>query len=213
MQNSKMDVRTAVLLLENCIKFLQDYRITGHTEAIKSAEKLALQLNVEPKFRVTRVIRRKKQFNYESRDEASKPQNPELYFKQHVFNNILDRAISSISERFEKIKEFNDIWGFLYNIKENKNHEDLLKSCKDLHLKLNDQNKDKTECDLNGIDLCNEIEIVRSLYSKKDSCPLEILTFINDKKLQDTLPNLWVALRIMMTIPVTTQAAREVSAN
>lgn len=33
---------------------------------------------------------------------------------------------------------------------------------------------------------------------------MEILTFINDNKLQDTLPNLWVALRIMMTIPVTT---------
>jgi len=71
----------------------------------------------------------------------------------------------------------------LYNIKENKSHEDLLKSCKDLHLKLNDQNKDKTECDLNGIDLCNEIEIVRTLNSKKDSCPLEILTFITNYKI------------------------------
>lgn len=57
---------------------------------------------------------------------------------------------------------------------------------------------------MNGINLCNEIEVVRSLYSKKDSCPLEILTFINDNKLQDTIPNLWVALKIMMTIPVTT---------
>jgi hypothetical protein len=92
----------------------------------------------------------------------------------------------------------------LYNIIENKSREDLLKPCKDLHLKLNDQNKDKTKCDLNAIDLCNEIEIVRSLYFIKDSCPLEILTFINDNKLQDTLPNLWIALRIMMTIPVTT---------
>jgi len=82
MQSSKMDIRTTVLLLDNCKKFLQDYRITGHTEAIKSAEKLALQLNVEPKFRVTRVIRRKKQFDYKSREEASEPQNSELYFKQ-----------------------------------------------------------------------------------------------------------------------------------
>jgi len=49
MQSSKMDIRTAVLLSDNCTKFLQDYRITGHiVEAIKSAEKLALQLNVEP---------------------------------------------------------------------------------------------------------------------------------------------------------------------
>jgi len=57
---------------------------------------------------------------------------------------------------------------------------------------------------LNVIDLYNEIEIIRLLYSKKGSCPLEIITFINDNKLQDTLPNLWVTLRIMMTISVTT---------
>lgn len=46
------------------------------TKAIKSAEKLALQLNFEPTFRafrVTRVIRRKKPFDYESTDEVSVP--------------------------------------------------------------------------------------------------------------------------------------------
>jgi hypothetical protein len=59
MQSSKMDIRNTVLLLDNCTKFLHDYKITGYTEAIKPAEKLALQLNVELKFRVTRVIRRK----------------------------------------------------------------------------------------------------------------------------------------------------------
>jgi hypothetical protein len=34
MQSSKMDIRTMVSLLDNYTKFLQDYRITGHTEAI-----------------------------------------------------------------------------------------------------------------------------------------------------------------------------------
>ena len=67
-----MDFRTSVQLLDNCTKFLQDYRITGHTEVIKSAEKIALQLNVEPKFRFARVIRRKKQFEYEYKDGVMK---------------------------------------------------------------------------------------------------------------------------------------------
>lgn len=65
-------------------------------------------------------------------------------------------------------------------------------------------NREKTECDINGIDLCSEIKIIRSLYLKTDCSSVEILSFINDNKLQDNLPNLWVALRIMMTIPVTT---------
>lgn len=34
----------------------------------------------------------------------------------------------------------------LFNIKDNNSHENLLKSCKDLYFKLNDE----TECDLNS---------------------------------------------------------------
>jgi hypothetical protein len=37
-----------------------------------------------------------------------------------------------------------------------------------------------------------------------------MLTFINDNKLQDTLPNLWVALKIMMKIPGTTASSERI---
>lgn len=48
----------------------------------------------------------------ESKDEVSGIQNPKLYFEHRiVFNNIFDQAISSISERFENTKEFDDAWG------------------------------------------------------------------------------------------------------
>lgn len=33
------------------------------------------------------------------------------------------------------------------------------------------------------------VKTVKLLYYKKDSCPEEILSFINGNKLQDTLPN------------------------
>lgn len=65
----------------------------------------------------------------------------------------LTKPISSISE---KIKEFNDTRGFLFNIVDN-NTEYILESCKDLHIKLSDQ----TDCDLNGIGLCNKIMTVQ----------------------------------------------------
>lgn len=87
---------------------------------------------------------------------------------------------------------FNDTRGFLFNIKDNHN-EDVLKTRKDLHSKLNDE----TEFDWNGTDLCNEIDTGRSLYSK-NSCSMDILSFISDNELQDILPNLWVPIRIMM---------------
>lgn len=40
-----------------CKKFQQGYRTIRHTEALKTAKKLALQLNVEPEFKVTRSIK------------------------------------------------------------------------------------------------------------------------------------------------------------
>jgi hypothetical protein len=45
-QSSKMDIRTVVLLLDNCTKFLQDYKITGYTEDIKSAEKASVHQKI-----------------------------------------------------------------------------------------------------------------------------------------------------------------------
>lgn len=59
----------------------------------------------------------------------------------------------------------------------------------------------KQECHLNSIEFRSEIKTV---YLKKDDCPVEILSFINENKLQDTFSNVWVALRIMITISVTT---------
>lgn len=49
-----MDIGTAILLLDNWTKFLQDYKTT-----IEIAEKLVLQLNFEPMFKVTHIIRKK----------------------------------------------------------------------------------------------------------------------------------------------------------
>ncbi|VVC25584.1 Hypothetical protein CINCED_3A009481 [Cinara cedri] len=79
-----MDMETAVLLLDRCTNCLQDYRTTGYVRALQPVEKLSLQLNVEPKFKITRIRRRKQQFAHKSKDEVSGTQNPELYFKHHV---------------------------------------------------------------------------------------------------------------------------------
>lgn len=92
-------------------------------------------------FRITRVRHRKTQFDYESKVEVEDTQNPELYFKRHVFNNMLDKAISFVSDCFEKIEEFNDTCGYLFIIKTNKSKEGLLKSYKGLHQTLSNQNK------------------------------------------------------------------------
>lgn len=66
-----------------------------------------------------------------------------------------------------------DTQEFVFNIKDTKSKENLLKSCEDLHQALSGQNEDKTGCDLKSINVCNEIQIVCSLYLKSDNCSLE----------------------------------------
>ena len=111
---------------------------------------------------------------------------------------MLDQSLISISERFQQMKDFEDSWGFLFNIHNNKNRSDLLKSCKDLHLKLTNE----ASSDINGIELCEEIESLKQLVPDDVKDPLICLQFINDNNLKSTVPNLWVALRILVTIPV-----------
>lgn len=44
--------------------------------------------------------------------------DPKTNYKINFFYTIIDIAISKVEERFEQIKNFNDLFGFLNNIKE-----------------------------------------------------------------------------------------------
>lgn len=62
-------------------------------------------------------------------------------------------------------------WGFLNNISDLPEHDTLVKHCMDLHntLKNEDQN------DINGIDLCVELENIINLLPKDVSSPKVVL--------------------------------------
>ena len=72
---------------------------------------------------------------------------------------MLYQSLISISERFQQMKDFENSWGFLFNIKNNTNRNELLKSCKDLHIKLTNE----VNSDINGIEFCEEIESLKQL--------------------------------------------------
>lgn len=44
-------------------------------------------------------------------------------------------------------------------------------------------------------------------FAKKQDDHLKLLSFLQEKKLKEVYPNMWVALRIAVTIPVTVAAA------
>ena len=65
---------------------------------------------------------------------------------------------------------------------------------------------DVTVSDIRGRELAQEIEDLPDLPSKQMSA-FELLSFLSEKKLDEIYPNLWIALRIAVTLPVTVASA------
>jgi hypothetical protein len=197
MQSSTMDLSSVVLLLKSCTEYVTEYRCTGFDKSLVDAKELTEALQVAPIFVEKRVRRKKRMFDYESRDEAM--DDPLNYFKTNVFNVILDNVASSLQERFDQIHEFQQSWGFLFNIKKLPGSTELIKYCKDLDIKL----KDGLNSDIDGTELFEELQSATSLLPDDVHTPLSVLRFLKLNGLQNVLPNLWISLRILLTIPVT----------
>jgi len=79
--------------------------------------------------------------------------------------------------------------------------DELQKYCKDLHLVLSDGDLN----DLKGFDLYSELLIFRMMIND-NTTPLKALSIL--KKTNGSSPNISIALRIMLTIPVTSACAK-----
>lgn len=199
LQNPQTNLDTSTKLLKALQTFLNEYRNNGFDAAKKEACDLANKLKIEPVFKIHRLRKKKKNFGYEGADDVIK--NPEDEFKCNYFLVIVDGAISAITKRFDQINTFNDIFGFLYDVGKLCYIPDLeiLNCCKDLEIRLSENDKK----DLNGYDLYEEILIFRHLIDK-NTTPLQVLSEI---KKTNAFPNLNIALRIMLTIPLTSAGA------
>ena len=123
-------------------------------------------------------------------------------FRINYFIYIVDQIISSIKSRFEQFKEYENIFGFLFDFEKLKSlDEDSLKGhCLNLEqvLKFGDLS------DIDGFDLFSELRVLREVLQIKENKPIETLNYI--KKL-DSFPNTYIAYRIMLTIPITITSA------
>ena len=112
-------------------------------------KELATEIDGETNFDTSpkhRVRSKKRQFNYECRDEPIV--DPKEKYKIDVFFHIMDTAINSLEIRFSQIGEHSDNFAFLYNIYGLRNmpNDELLGHCKALEVILTD----KDSSDING---------------------------------------------------------------
>lgn len=93
---------------------------------------------------------------------------------------------------------FSDQFGFLYRIGKLKNMEDseLFKHCQDLQVKLS--YRDLT--DIDAVDLKDKIIIFRNIL-EENTTALQALDIL--QKSYVSFPNIYIALRVMLTIHIT----------
>jgi hypothetical protein len=202
LQSKQFDLAAAKDQLSKTKLYLQKLRCDdGFGSILVDARGVAEELNIQPTFETetlpTRLKKKKKQFDYEADDEPLV--SPQEHFKVNFHFAILDTAISSLDERFQQLEEVTSIFGFLYNISKVNaaTTKSLMDDCMNLeHFLSNNEAKD-----IEGHELCNEVQAIARRVPKNAN-PQDVLNFIISNDLKDCAPNLSVALRILLTLPV-----------
>jgi hypothetical protein len=216
LQKQNMNLHEAVSTLQKTNEFLRSYKESGLPGSIATAKVLADELEMTPEEMTfpreadVRRRRKKTQFSYEAPDEPV--ENPEDDYRINFFNVLMDQAIMSFEERFSQLMKFQDIFGFLFNIQAYKEiHSDcsasaeLLKLCLSLQQAMSEKGDGTVddESDIDGQSLYDEVKTLANILPQNSVSPLDVLRYMVSNGLQELLPNLTVALCILLTVPVT----------
>jgi len=67
---------------------------------------------------------------------------------------------------------------------------------------------DDSDCkDIDGVALYDELDTLCKIFPNDVCSPLDVLRYLYDSRLHEVFPNLAVALRILLTLPVTVASA------
>lgn len=200
LQAKSMCIDTTLEQVEGVMLYFEKYRNEGFLSSMNAAKSLASDMNIEPIFQAKRRIYRKKQFDENDYDEEI--QSPEESFRLGYFIVIVDHAIASLKDRFEQLKMFENVFGFLFNSKNMKSLDDneLRESCIKFHATFSHDNVSDVDLD----DLFSELKVLQMTLPDALLSAIEILEFV---KAADCYPNVSIAYRILLTIPVTVASA------
>ncbi|XP_004207829.3 zinc finger MYM-type protein 1-like [Hydra vulgaris] len=200
LQSVTINISDCVRMLSETIKKVKSYRQSGYIQMKIAAKEIAENLECSTEFpddTEVRPRRKKRQFDYEK--AVDEPLIEEKKFKINFFNYILDITLNSLNERFTLLETHSKKFQFLYDILKLKDIDDktLENYCSSLEFILSVEN----ETDINANDLREELRDVSRMlpYSTK---PLDVLNYLCQNSLISLYPNTVVALRILLTLPV-----------
>lgn len=199
LQSKNQTIDTASLMLKGLVSSIMNMRNNVFETAINKEKTTASFLNIPSQFEEKRSKMVKRHLDDLPNDEQKLKADQEL---KRECNLAIDSIISNFSWRYEQMKKVVSDFGFLTGNKLfNMKSEEVCKWSKDLAMKYSE--------DLNGFDLYSELECFKNqahslMNNFKSATPLELLKCIHMYSLKDVYPNVEIALRIFLTIPVTT---------
>lgn len=195
LQSPKVSIETMKREISAVIDFLQDFREHGFNAAKIDAREIAEKTEVEMIWPEVRQKKTKRQFDYEGTEETTS--TAEEHFRREFFLHLVDTALATTRERFSYMQDFFKLYGFLYStemMKSTVQGGSLDECCNRF---------EKTMDDVDAGDLKMEITGAVRSFPPQISSPLEILNYIYKENLLDLYPNLSIALRLLLTLPVT----------
>ena len=117
--------------------------------------------------------------------------------------HLVDHAIASLNDRLEQTHFVTKIFNFLLsqqNLLQAFNENNILDACKTFHDKLGD---------IDPFEMKEELErFVHVINENKESLKTrDFLNYICKKQLLEVYPNLFIALRVVMTCPISAASA------
>ena len=117
--------------------------------------------------------------------------------------HIIDQTIITLRNRFEQLKIYEDIFSFLFSIKNLKSLDS--NNLKEYCLNPGRSLKHNNHSYIDGLDLFTKLRIVREIIQVENDIPINILNYI--KKI-DSFPNAFIVYRRMLTILVSIVSAK-----
>ncbi|KAJ8883334.1 hypothetical protein PR048_015177 [Dryococelus australis] len=155
LQKVTSDLPSSMDLVKSVHRFLDNVRSEeGLNNVITDVKELADKSVLLPKTLV-RPRKIKRDFSYEIEDEPV--QAGRTSFKVNFFLVVLDTALSLLEERFELMENHSKSFKFLHDIEnlQTRDRKELKDACTHFHSVLSDGD----ECDINGIELFDELQI------------------------------------------------------
>ena len=184
MQDPAIALAASCSLIKSYAAFISECEGTGYAQAILTAEEIARGMAIDDFFKPPAGRRTNLEID------------PGEAFREDFFVPLIQVAKDSLQEIFRLLEAHSSLWGFLYDV------GDLPNDLRDRCIRLQDALKTEEESDLDGEELCEELKHITGMLPSDKTEPRDILQFIKDKSAIDLFPNLWVALRILLTLPV-----------